>query len=184
MSEKTPPHAAEPYPGAAAASAIAEFWAQCFAQSNDQARALLEAMRSFGEPQEMYRRWLDAVSQTLDEFMRTPAFLEAMSRQLKMMTDLKVAQDQVVQDAARYVGAPLAGDITGLFERLNGTERALQAQLRAIQERLDRIEGVPPAAANGRAKRAEAEAEPEAKPKAAAKKPARVRLTPPRRTRR
>jgi hypothetical protein len=181
MSEKTSPHAAEPNPGTAAASAIAEFWAQWFAQSNDQARALLESMRSLGDPQDMSRRWLDAVAQTLDEFMRTPAFLEAMSRQLKMMTDMKVAQDQVIQDAARYVGAPMAGDITGLFERLNGTERALQAQLRAIQERLDRIEGVPAAASNGHAK-----AEAAAKPKAAKPKAARVRLTPPRpgRTRR
>ena len=176
MPEKPPPTAAE-IPGAAVASSIAEFWAQWFAQSNEQARALLEAMRTFGEPQEMYRRWLDAVAQALDEFMRTPAFLEAMSRHLKLMTDLKVMQDQVVQDAARHVGAPLASDLTGLFERINGNERAMQAQLRAIQERLDRIEGAPPAATNGRAK-APAEAEARAKP--AAKKPARARLTPPR----
>jgi hypothetical protein len=175
MPEKPPTAGPEAFPGAAAASSVAEFWAQCFAQSNEQARAVLDAMRTVGEPQEMYRRWLDAVAQTLDDFMRTPAFLEAMSRQLKLITDMKVMQDQVIQDAARHVGAPTVNDIAGLFERLNGTERALQAQLRAIQERLDRIEGAPPAEANGHAK---PDAKAAAKP--AAKKPARVRLTPPR----
>ena len=49
--------------------------------------------------------------------MRSPAFLEAMQRNLKAMTDLKAFQDQIVQNTARYIGLPLANVIYGL---LNG----------------------------------------------------------------
>ena len=57
--------------------------------------------------------------------MRSPAFLEAMQRNLKAMTDLKSMQDQVVQDMARHVGVPLASDIHGLFERLHSVEQTI-----------------------------------------------------------
>lgn len=122
------------------ASQIAAFWTEWFTQSNDQARTILEALRGAGDPQAMQKRWLDAMAQSLDGFMRTPAFLEAMQRNLKMMTDLKAMQDQVVQDVARHTGAPLASDITGLFERLDSAERSLQNRLKAIENRLKAIE--------------------------------------------
>jgi hypothetical protein len=127
-------------PAADPASQIAAFWAEWFAQSNEQARAILEALQGAGDPQAMQKRWLDAMAQCLDGFMRSPAFLEAMQRNLKMMTDLKGLQDQVIEDTARHTGAPLASDITGLFERLDSAERALQARLKAIEDRLTAIE--------------------------------------------
>ena len=86
------------------------------------------------------RRWLDAVSQSLDDFMRTPAFLELLRNNLKAVTDLKGMQDQVVQDTARQFGLPLAADITGLFERLHSTEQNIINRLQAIEERLKAIE--------------------------------------------
>ena len=122
------------------ATAITQFWADWFAQSNDQARALLDAMRPLGDPQQLQRRWLDAVAQSLDGFMRTPAFLEAMQRNLKMMTDLKAMQDQFTQDLARQAGVPTAADITGLFERLNSVEQEILTRLRVIETRLKAVE--------------------------------------------
>jgi hypothetical protein len=133
-------HDADPKPDADPATQLASFWSQWFSQANDQARAILDAMRGAGEPQAMQKRWLDAMAQTLDGFMRSPAFLEAMQRNMKMMTDLKTLQDQVVQDVARHTGAPLASDITGLFERLDSAERNIQNRLKAIEARLKAIE--------------------------------------------
>jgi hypothetical protein len=122
------------------ATQVARFWSEWFAQSNDQAKAFLDTMTPLGDPDQMRRRWLEAVSQSLDNFMRTPAFLESMQRNLKAMTDLKVMQDQFTSEAARQAGLPTASDITGLFERLNSVEREVLGRLRVIETRLKSIE--------------------------------------------
>ncbi len=120
--------------------AVTAFWTQWLEQSSRGTQALLEVMQTAGDPQQVQRRWLDAMSQSLDSFMRSPAFLELLKQQLKAITDLKGLQDQVVQDAARQFGLPLAADITGLFERLHSTEQTILNRLQAIEERLKAIE--------------------------------------------
>jgi hypothetical protein len=122
------------------AAMIATFWTQWLEQSSRGTQALLEVMSTAGNPQQIQRRWLDAVSRSLDDFMRTPAFLELMKNNLKAITDLKGLQDQVVTDAARQLGLPLAADITGLFERINSTEKTILDRLKAIEDRLKAIE--------------------------------------------
>jgi hypothetical protein len=119
---------------------MASFWAQWLEQSSRGTQALLEAMQGAGDPQQLQRRWLDAVSRSLDDFMRTPTFLELLGNNLKAITDLKGMQDQVIQDTARQFGLPLAADITGLFERLHSTEQNILNRLIAIEERLKAIE--------------------------------------------
>jgi len=119
---------------------VASFWTQWLEQSSRGTQALLEAMQSVGDPQQLQRHWLDAVSRSLDDFMRTPTFLELLGNNLKAITDLKGMQDQVIQDTARHFGLPLAADITGLFERLHSTEQNILNRLQAIEERLKGIE--------------------------------------------
>jgi hypothetical protein len=128
--------------GAAAdpATALYSFWTQWMEQSARGTQAVLEAMQAAGEPQEIQRHWLDAVARSIDDFMRTPVFMEAMRQNLKMATDLKRMQDQAVQYTARQFGQPLAADITGLFERLHSTERTILARLQAIEDRLKALE--------------------------------------------
>jgi hypothetical protein len=132
----------KPNSGAAAdpASLMASFWTQWLEQSTRGTQALLEVMQRAGDPQQIQRHWLDAVARSLDDFMRSPAFLEVLKNNLKAMTDLKGLQDQVIQDAARHLGMPLAADITGLFERLQSTEQKILGRLHAIEERLKAIE--------------------------------------------
>lgn len=119
---------------------MASFWAQWLEQSSRGTQALLEAMQGVGDPQQLQRHWLDAVSRSLDDFMRTPTFLELLKNNLKAVTDLKGMQDQVIQDTAHHFGLPLAADITGLFERLHSTEQNIINRLQAIEERLKAIE--------------------------------------------
>ncbi len=122
------------------AGVMASFWTQWLEQSSRGTQALLEAMQVAGDPQNLQRRWLDAVSRSLEGFMRTPAFMEIIKNNMKAVTDLKSLQDSVVQDTARQLGVPLTADITGLFERLHSTERVIINQLQAIEERLKAIE--------------------------------------------
>src|SRR5512135_3385290 len=122
------------------AAAAAAFWTQWLEQSNRGTQALLEAMQATGDPKQLHQRWLDAVSQSLENFMRTPAFLEAMKQNLKVITDLKGFQNQVVQGAVHQLGMPLADDITGLFERLNSVEQKILTRLGAVDSRLKAVE--------------------------------------------
>ncbi|WP_165228613.1 hypothetical protein [Aquisphaera insulae] len=129
-----PPSAADPF------TAAASLWAQWLEQSARGTQALLEAFGTAADPQKFQQRWLDALSQSFETFMRTPAYLELMKDTLKGVIQLKVAQDQAITDTARQLGLPLAADITGLFERLHGTEQAILRRLDVIEERLSAID--------------------------------------------
>jgi hypothetical protein len=131
-----------PNPSAVAdpAAAISSFWAQWLEQSSQGTQAMMEAMKTSLDPQLIQRRWLDALSRSFDDFLRSPAFLELMKNNLKAVTDLKGMQDQIIQDTARQFGIPLVGDIAGLFERLHSTEQTILNRLEAIEERLKAIE--------------------------------------------
>jgi len=133
--EATPDAAADP------ATALFSFWTQWLEQSTRGTQAMLEAMQTASDPQQAQRHWVEAVSRSIEDFMRTPVFMEAMKRNLKMMTDLKGVKDQALQSVAQHLGQPTVADITGLFERLNSTEQTIVARLRAIEERLKAIEG-------------------------------------------
>jgi phage tail tape-measure protein len=97
-------------------------------------------MQSAVDPQQAQRHWLDAVARSLDDFMRSPAFLELMKQNLKTVTDVKGLQNQVTQGTAHELGMPVTGDIAGLFERLQSTEHRILDRLRAIEDRLKAIE--------------------------------------------
>jgi len=135
-------NSSNPNPSAVAdpAAAISSFWAQWLEQSSQGTQALMEAMQTSLDPQQMQRRWLDALSRSFDDFMRSPAFLEMMKNNLKAVTDLKGMQNQIVEDTARQFGIPLVGDIAGLFERLQSTENTILNRLQAIEDRLKAIE--------------------------------------------
>jgi sulfite reductase alpha subunit-like flavoprotein len=130
---------AKPAEAAAPTNPFLAFWANYFEQSGTQTQALLENMQNLS-PQQVQKRWLDAMSQSLDSFMRSPAFLEGMQRQMKAITDFKAFQDQITQDVARQLNIPLASDIIGLFERLHSIENTVVARLKAIESRLAAIE--------------------------------------------
>lgn len=139
MSTNSQTHAA-PETTADAAATLFSFWTQWMEQSARGTQAMLEAMHSVGDTQKIQRNVLDPIATSIEEFMRTPVFLEAMKRNLKVVTDLKRLQDQVLKDSARQVGAPMAADITGLFDRLHSTEETIIARLKAIEDRLKAIE--------------------------------------------
>jgi hypothetical protein len=122
------------------ANPFLEMWSKYLEQSGVQTQAAIEGLQSFADPQRIQQSWLDALASSLESFMRTPAFLEALKINFKTMTDMKKMQDQVIEDTARQIGVPLATDIHGLFERLNVLEQSILARLSAIEEKLESLE--------------------------------------------
>lgn len=121
-------------------AALGQFWAQWMEQSARGTQALLEAMEGAADPEVWQKRWLSAMEEYFEGFLRSPSYLEGMRRSLKTITDAKLAQDELIHNTARHLGLPLAADISGLFDRLHGTETAILGRLTAIEDRLEAIE--------------------------------------------
>jgi hypothetical protein len=117
-----------------------EFWRNYFEQTAIQTRILLEGMQGGKSLDQMHGQWLGALSEGLESFMRTPAFLEVLKQTLRRMVDLKLAQDQLTQAVAQQAGLPMAGDITGVFERVHSAEQTILTRLAQLDERLEAIE--------------------------------------------
>lgn len=122
------------------ASAMMSFWVKWMEEASHGSQAALEAMMAAGDPNQLQQRWAAAMSDAAESFLRTPAFMEVMRQNMKAITDMKRMQDNIVKDAARHLGMPLAEDITGLFERLDSTEQKILKRLEAIEEKLQSIE--------------------------------------------
>jgi hypothetical protein len=116
------------------------FWTRWMEQSAQGTQAMLELFNSAGDLQRLQRTVLDPISRSIEDFMRTPAFLEAMKRNLKAVTDARLLQDQVVRHTAREIGHPTTADVTGLFDRLHSTEEVIVTRLKAIEDRLKAVE--------------------------------------------
>jgi hypothetical protein len=119
---------------------LTELWAGFFQQADAQSRVILECFAWFYDPRTVRRLWLEAWSQALDGYLRSPAFLESMRTGLEMMSYFKAFQSQFLGDFARHAGVPLASDMEELAESLRRTEQVLVSQLKAIENRLANIE--------------------------------------------
>jgi hypothetical protein len=117
-----------------------DLWAGMFQEADAHGRAMLECFAMFSDPRTARRLWLEVISQAMDGYLRSPAFLESMRAGLEIMTEVKVFQNQLIRDFAGHVGAPLASDIHELSERLRRTEEIVMTELKAIENRLANIE--------------------------------------------
>lgn len=122
-----------------------EFWKNYFEQTAIQTRVLLEGMQGGKSLDQMRNQWLGSLSESLDQFMRTPAFLDVLKQTLKRMVDLKLLQDQMAQAAVQQTGTAQAADVAGVHERVRGVEQALLARLDSLDDRLRAIEARLPA---------------------------------------
>src|SRR5262249_1333384 len=119
---------------------LLDFWSKYVEQSQEQMKVLLDGVSGVGDPAALRRLWLDSLSKSLESYLRTPAFLEGMRRNLEVMTHLKGNAEDIAQEVARNAGIPRLGDISGLFERLQIGQEAILARLTGIEHRLERLE--------------------------------------------
>jgi len=114
-----------------------EYWNKYIEQSQEHAKVLLDSMRDAGDLKNMRRRWLDALGQSLEMYMRTPPFLEGMHQHLDLMTGLKGHAEELAHDAAQASGIPRMPDISGLFERVRIGHDAILNRLDSIDRKLE-----------------------------------------------
>jgi hypothetical protein len=119
---------------------LLDFWSKATEQGTESARAWWEGTRAAFDPAALRRQWLDAMAQSLDAYMRTPAFLESMRRSHQAVNEFKSHTEDLAQEIARETGIPRMPDISGLFERIQIGQESIQAHLSAIERRLEVLE--------------------------------------------
>ena len=117
-----------------------EFWKNYFEQTAIQTKTLLEGMQGGKPLEQLHSQGLAALSESLDGFMRTPAFLEVLKQSIKRMIDLKQMQDQLAETVALQTGLPLKTDVAGVFERVHSAEQTILKQLAMLDDSLQAIE--------------------------------------------
>ena len=118
-----------------------EFWADYVQRASDTAKQMFQtATGADADPRTWQRRWLEAVSQSMDAYLRSPAFLGAMKQNMDMMIKTKLQADDFTKEFARNANLPTASDLTGIFERLRSAEDAILARLAQMDRRLEAIE--------------------------------------------
>jgi hypothetical protein len=120
---------------------LLQFWTRSAQQNVEWTRTLLEGAQEATDFTGHRRRWLDALAESLDAYMRTPAFLEMMRKNFELATEAKSRGEDVAQELARQVGTPRMSDVSGLFERLQIGQKSISDRLRAIEARLDALDG-------------------------------------------
>lgn len=117
-----------------------EFWRNYFEQTAIQTRILLESMQGGKSLEHLHSQWLTALSKSLEDFMRTPAFLEVLKQSIRRMIDLKLAQDQMTRSMPPGAGRSQAADVAGVFDRVRSAEQKVLTRLTGIEDRLAAIE--------------------------------------------
>jgi hypothetical protein len=117
-----------------------DFWSSYIKQANDTTRELFEGINGNAGAKTWQRRWYDTVSKSMDAYMRSPLFLQAMKQNTDAMIKAKRQVDDLATEIARNANIPTAADISGLFERLHSVEETILRRLGCIDERLTTIE--------------------------------------------
>jgi hypothetical protein len=129
--------------GNAPFQALLDYWQRTLDQNNAYAKAVLDSMRTNGGANNSRRLWLDSLGRCLDQYMRSPAFLEAMRRNFEAITAFKANAEEAAQEVAREAGVPRVNDIAGVFERVRIGQELILSRLDAIEEQLQCIRHAP-----------------------------------------
>jgi hypothetical protein len=117
-----------------------DFWSDCAKQTNDVTRELLDGIDENSNVKGWQRKWSDAVSKSMDAYMRSPVFLQAMKQNADAAIKAKRQADDLASEFARNANIPTTSDISGLFERLHSIEEVILGRLNGIDQRLQAIE--------------------------------------------
>ena len=117
-----------------------DFWSSYIQQANESTRQMLEGIDGSADVKTWQRRWSETVNKSMDAYLRSPAFLQAMRENTDLVIKAKRQADDLATEIARNANIPTAHDISGLFERLHSVEEVILTRLNRIEERLHAIE--------------------------------------------
>lgn len=117
-----------------------DFWTQMFEQRSDWMQMMAAGAPANVDLQTLRKRWMEALTKSIDAYLRTPAFLESMRRNMETVTALKGSAELAKRELTRQAGMPYVEDIAGLYERLQTGHDQVLGRLEEIDRRLGAIE--------------------------------------------
>lgn len=117
-----------------------DYWTHFVEQRSDWAQMMMAATPPNVDLAQLRKRWLDTLTKSIDAYLRTPAFLDSMRRNLEATTALKSSTDAAQREASRQAGMPHVDDIAGLYERLEMCHAEQMEKLNTLERRLTTLE--------------------------------------------
>ena len=118
-----------------------DLWSNYCEQTNEKTRQLLDDVAESADPRVWQRHFSEAVRQSADAYMRTPAFLNGMKQHMNATVKTKQQADELRREWMRKVNIPTTEDIHEVLQRLRMIEQALITKVGDIETRLSSIEG-------------------------------------------
>ena len=125
------------------ADSLLQFWSKCIEQNAEQTETMLKYFRGSSDLPGLRRMWLDSLSKSLDTYMRSPAFLQTMQRNLETAVTMHSLAEGWARGVAQSSGQQIP-DPTGIFKSLLEVQQAILDRLTAIEERLAALEKAKP----------------------------------------
>lgn len=119
---------------------FADFWKKFLEGNAQHTELLLNAVQKNTDQEAFRRQWSDSMAQSLDAYLRSPPFLEAMRCHFELLTLTKTLYEDMTEEFSRNFNIPRATDISGLFERLQMGQEAILNRLEQIASRLEALE--------------------------------------------
>lgn len=120
---------------------LMDYWTAYSRQLNEAAEAVSQRASSSEEDQTQGREWLDAASESIDAYLRSPLFLGLLKNHLDTLIALKQQSNALGEMAAATGG--LSSDTRGASEIvrcLGHLESTLADRLSRLEQRFDAVE--------------------------------------------
>lgn len=117
-----------------------EAWSSCAAEASESTRELFEAYDRSGDAPRLRRAWLDSARDNVDNYLRSPEFLNVMRQNIDVLIKAKRQLNELYKELARQAGISSSGDIHELSERLRAAGQSIRTRLIDIEKNLATID--------------------------------------------
>lgn len=117
-----------------------QLWSGYAEQSQKQTQAMMDAWAQSANPQELRKKWFEALSTSFDAFLRSPWFLESLQRNSEIVNTLKEQANKTLDEKMQSAGLPHANDIRLVLDTVRNFEMRVMDRLSSLEERLRTLE--------------------------------------------
>jgi hypothetical protein len=128
-----------PNPGPNPTEAFGRMWSDFMSQMGAAGFAPQPSMNQ-DAMKHAQRMFMDAWSRYLDDYMRSPQFLEMLKRTMDNAMSFKQQMDKFVAQSLKTSGVPSREDADYTIEVLHGMERRLNKRLDELSDRISAME--------------------------------------------
>jgi hypothetical protein len=117
-----------------------DFWKGYLDRLDEPTRKLLKTFTDTSDPSKFTAEMLEAASKSMEAYMRSPAFLQAMKQAIDKIIQTKRRMDALNPEIAAQLGLATAHEFHQLADRCKDVEQSIGSRLRNIEIRLAAIE--------------------------------------------